>query len=337
MFAKTTSNAVIEGAAVNVYASKGNPFLKEFKMLPLRGNGEGEVYKMRILPINYDEAKFGATDKFFVIVPQHYGVGKDAKEYAMCPEKAIGIKTLIKCPLCAEFKGIDDSPKRARITPYYYMNVILLSDNQYIDSKKVIRPIAKKNAETGKYIVYTIKVTKKQIFDIISNYYKNPQRKVKDMCDLVYGCAIQITATSKMVAGKDMPNFETKILEESRGDISKLIDEKDVKDLRLITEFVPTKTAVHNMMEGMSVSDAMEVSGMVHVMSGKQIGGATHTTSVKPAVTDDIVGTELMPDELEGESDFMNELPAEDVPAMETAKKGDDELPPPPDEGDLPV
>lgn len=345
MLGKVSDSGVQEGASVNIYTSKANPFVKDFKMLSLKGSGDGEIYKFRILPPNYDEARFGATDKFFVIAPQHFGVGTNAKEFTLCPEKALDTKAHIKCPLCGEYKG-QGSSKRASVTPYYYMNAILLSDNQYVDSKKTIKTVQKKDAKTGKYIVYTIKVSKKQVFDAIAAYYKNPNRKVKDPCDLVYGCAVQIKATSKIVDKHDMTQFETAVLEDSKGNVTSVINVDDIKDLRLITEYIPTAKAVQNMMEGMGVADSMELAGKVHSATGKVTAGVGMPVGAVDATSNDIPDAPDMEtieaDEIDGVNDFLkpvdnSELPdttgceekKEDLTSLNT--DGDD-LPPAPTE-----
>lgn len=267
--AKSNYSEVAGQLNVNVYASKKNPFYGE--MIPLTME-EGQTYKFRLLPMNWEE-RFGETARFYHLVMHHGSIGANGQELTICPGRTeLAVKVHTRCPLCDEFSKLGKAaPDRAKMKAYYYVNAILLSDNINPRSQK---PIPKKKAN-GKFIVYTLRLSKTQVFDIIAQYYANQERNVKDIVDLVHGCAISVMVGKR--AG--FKNYQTQILEASKADVTPYIDIDDIKDLRNITAFVPTYHAVKLMMDNTSIIDAIEMGGRIDYFTGKQIGGGPAGTT----------------------------------------------------------
>lgn len=308
--AKSNFSEVAGQLNVNIYASKKNPFMEQFNLLTLE---EGQTYKFRLLPMNWEE-KFGETSKFYSLVMHHGSIGSNGKELTICPARTeLAAKVHVRCPLCDEFSKMGkESPDRAKMKAYYYVNAILLSDNVNTHSQK---PVAKKK-NNGKFIVYTLRLSKTQVFDVIAQYYANQERNVKDMVDLQHGCAISVMVCKK--AG--FKNYQTQILEASKADVTNYIDIDDIKDLRNITAFVPTYYAVKLMMDNTSILDAIEMGGKVDFFTGKQVGGsadamAGQTSTIAPAPTNNAPAaspdTEIMNegDLPDGISDFTGNAP----------------------------
>ena len=308
------TETVIHDAQTSVYSSGKNPMLAQFNIFSLIPSSE--PYRLRILPPNYDEEKFGCPyNNFAVSVPQHYGVGKNKKEYVWCPEK-ISPKSKVKCPLCAEFaNNPDTASERSKLKVYYYINAIILSKHK--TSKGADIPIKKAN---GKYMVYTIKIPKKAVFEVIANYYKNKNRAVIDPVDLVNGCAIDITVGEQTIgANKKVPSYQVHIAEASRGNVGKVIDIDDIKDLRLLTEFIPTTAAMREAIDGMPIEEALSIAGKVSTITGEQIGGSIkiNTPHANEESSDDNLGSDIQP---EGDLDSgaetvnQNDLDPDEIP-----------------------
>lgn len=294
--AQSTASSVGESAY-----SGGSPFTAGFKMLTFE---EGQTYQLRLLPPNWIE-KFGKTNRFAVKQICHGGVGSQAQELCSCPTNSdFIVKTIVKCGCCAE-NGSTTKSERSKLKLYYYANCILLSNNTNPRTGKVI---PRKN-DKGKFIVYTIRMAKTQVYDVLATYYGNPKRAVPDICNMKTGCAISITAIKKAA----FKNYQTQILEASKGDLTPYIDVNDIRDLRYITEYVPTEYAMKLILGGTSVKDAMEVGGKVSTVTGEQVGGhkkaasAPATNTSVPADIADMVDTPDTSDPLgvPGADDFL--------------------------------
>lgn len=264
--AQSTASTVGESAY-----SGGSPFTAGFKMLTLE---EGQTYQLRLLPPNWHE-RFGKTNRFAVKQICHGGVGSQAQELCSCPTNSdFNVKVIVKCGACAE-NGSTKS-ERSKLKLYYYANCILLSNNT---NPRTGKAIPRKN-DKGKFIVYTIRMAKTQVYDVLATYYGNPKRAVPDICNMKTGCAISITAIKKAA----FKNYQTQILEASKADLTPYVDVNDIKDLRFITEYVPTEYAMKLILGGTSVKDAMEVGGKISTLTGEQVGGHKKAASA-PANT----------------------------------------------------
>lgn len=241
----------------------------------------GITYKFRIVPNNMNEAKYpDEYTSFAIAVPQHYGVGQNSKESVLCPQN-IAKKLKIKCPLCAEFAEKGPSSSRACTKVYYYMRVVLMNKIEGINNYK----------EDGKtFIVYTIKVPKKSVIDVLFDYYDDEERAIPDIADLAEGCTIAIKVSKVTIdaGGKPVtvPNYSTTISEASRGSLLKLIKSEDVTDLRDYTEYVPTTKAILETMEGLPLAEAVAAYGKINTSTGKQEGGVVETTTATEAHED---------------------------------------------------
>lgn len=235
-------------------------FTGDFKMLNL--NKPGQNFKIRILPPNNDESIWKESyEGFAFAVPSHYGVGDNGKETCICPNK-LAPRYRVTCPMCEEYKSGQGTP-RSKLSFYYYMNCVLLSKHEEVE---------RQDAE-GNLIVYTIKVPKATVFDVIAAYMENQERGVVDPFSLKDGCAITISVTEKKVGTSKYPQYMVQFNEASKADISNKVRENDIKDLRLIGRFIPTSAAMRNIAEGMPINEAMDVCGKIDTSTGKQIGG----------------------------------------------------------------
>jgi hypothetical protein len=260
----------------HTFATNKNVFIPEkTKNLLLKAD---VTYKFRIVPNNSDVEKYGKEFNSFAIAqPQHYGIGQNKKEYVPCPQQ-IAPKLKIQCPLCAEFAELGTKSDRACSKVYYYMRVVLMNKIEGIPNYK----------EDGKtFIVYTIKVPKKSVIDALFDYYDDTDRAVPDMADLADGCSITIKVSKQTIEARNgktitVPNYNTQINEASKGSLVKVIDPKDVTDLRDINAWVPTAKAIREAMEGLPLSEAIGTFGKVSTIDGKQVGGVAEEPTDLP-------------------------------------------------------
>lgn len=280
MAIRTVTNAGIKKDSAQGSYKKNDPWTIGFKMLNL--NKPGSTFKIRILPPNNDEKIFkDSYDGFAFAFPTHFGVGDNGKEMCVCPNR-LAPRYRVKCPMCAEFsKG--EQTRSSRLTFYYYINFVLLSKHENIE---------RQDAE-GKLIVYTARVPKTQVFDPIAKYMEDQDRAITDPFSLEKGCAISISVTEKVVGKDKFPQYAVMFSEASTGDITAKVRENDIKDLRLIGRYIPTNAAMRALVDGMPITEAMEVCGKIDVATGQQIGGVEEKPEVEKvakgkAVSDDL-------------------------------------------------
>lgn len=275
---------------------KSAAFVEGFRMLSLKA---GATYKMRILPPNNDEKVYSEPyDGFAVSLPSHYGVGDNAKEMCVCPNR-LAPRYRVKCPMCVEFSE-GKSTKRSKLSFYYYMNIVLLSKHEGIE----------RTDSEGKLIVYTVRIPKPTFYDVLANYCENPDRAVADPFSLEKGCAVSVTVTEKKVGLDKFPNYQIQFNEASVGDLTPKIRIEDIKDLRYIVRYIPTNAAMRNIADGMPIAEAMDVFGKIDTVTGKQIGGATESEAEEKAKDKAIV------DDLDDLSNF-GDAPAAAKPAAD--------------------
>lgn len=268
MITKVDRSEVVSTLNQNVYGSS-SPFISSVKNLSLAV--DINPYIVRVMPANCDPRFGSPTSNFAVYAPQHEGLGRDGKEKSLCPNRLSTAKAHVVCPCCNEYSH-DNPEKRAKLKPYMYMNVILMSN--HVDKKGTPIPIIDEN---GQYIVYTVRITKSQVFDEIAKYYRRTQAKVADPCDLTYGCAVKIQVFKK----GDFWNYKVDVDDSNLGDLLALnekglpyVNVDTIPDLRTIVEWIPTEEAMTAMMSGMSVKDSLELGGKVNIFTGERKGGA---------------------------------------------------------------
>lgn len=313
-FKKVTMEGVNQASSAGSYTSGANPFTEGFKMLNL--NMPGETFTLRILPPVNDSKVFSdESNAFAFCMPTHGSVGNNGKETCICPKKH-SPKHMVTCPFCKEFSE-NAGTQRSKMNFYYYMNVVLRSKHTHKKTGEIPR-----QKEGGKFIVYTIKVPKKTVFDVIADYYKDEERSIADLCDLKEGCSITIKVEEISTGNAKYPKYTVTVKEGSKGDITQYVDENDVKDLRLIGRYIPTSAAMRNIAAGMSVAESMMAMGKIDITTGEQIGGKKE---IAPAVekSQDI---EL----LDNLDDFGDDVQVETAPPAKAEKKpskpADDDL-----------
>jgi len=277
MLVKPKREEVISTVNQNIYGSS-SPFTTTVHLLGL--NPDINPYILRVLPANCDPRFGEPTSNFAIFAPQHEGLGRDGKEKTLCPGRLSTSKAHVICPCCSEYSH-DNPTKRSKMKPYMYINVVLLSN--HVDSKG--NPIKNIDEATGQYIIYTLRITKSQIFDELGKHFQRTNTKVPDFTDLTYGCAVSLKVFKK----GEYWNYGVYIDENAVGDLLALNDKglpyinvDAIPDLRSIVEWIPTEEAVSAMMNGMSVKDAVEIGGKINTFTGEKKGGSTGIT---PAAT----------------------------------------------------
>lgn len=301
MIRQVTQQGNQDAAEKGSYSRGNNFFTTGFKMLNL--NKPGQNFKLRILPPNNDESIFKEPyNGFAVPLPTHFGVGDNGKEMCVCPNR-LAPRYRVKCPMCAEFsKG--EQTRRSRLTFYYYFNCVLISKHTEKDS------VIPRQDKEGTLIVYTVRVPKVQVFDILANYLKIQNRAVTDPFSLEKGCAVTISVSEKKVGDQKFPQYQVQFNEASVGDISKRVCIADIKDLRLIGRYLPTNAAMRNIVDGCSITEAMDRFGKIDTTTGVQIGGVK----------------EVAPTETSKDKDILNDLDADleidssDLPKLESVE-----------------
>lgn len=303
---QVTSNGIKQASNAGSFKKTG-PFTQDFKILALK---PGATYKIRVLPPNNDEKTYTENyDGFAVAFPSHYGVGDNAKEFCLCPNR-VAPRYRVKCPMCVEYSE-GKSTGRSKLNFYYYMNVVLLSKHEGIE---------RTDAE-GKLIVYTVRIPKPTFFDVLAAYCDNPDRAVADPFSIDKGCAISVTVTEKKAGEKKFPNYQIQFNEASVGDLTPKIRESDIKELRHIYRFIPTNAAMRNIADGMPIAEAMDVFGKIDIVTGKQIGGTKEeekpAEAPKAAIVDDL-------DDLADFGDAPAKAPVKAVPVVDVTDDLDD-------------
>jgi hypothetical protein len=260
---KVTMNGLKAASDAGSYRRKSDSFTAGFRLLPLKAPN---TYKFRILPPNNNETLFkDSYEGFAFAFPSHYGVGDGGKESCVCPNR-LAPKYRVKCPMCAEFSS-GAQTGRSKLRFYYYINVILLSKIDDFPAK----------GPDGKFIVYTIRVPKVQVFDDLAAYCENQDRAVDDPFCMEHGCAVTISVSEKRVGKDTFPQYKVQFNEASRGDLNGKVNEDDIKDLRQIGLFIPTNAAMQNIIDGMPIGEAMSAFGKINTVTGEQVGGATES------------------------------------------------------------
>lgn len=272
-FVKVSQEEVDNMSNAANYGGGKNPFSPKVRYLNMK---PGNAYKLRVLPPFWDDKKYQTPFAAFALpVPQHYGVGQNAKETIPCTKNAAP-RSKISCPLCEEFAN-GGKLQRSKLKYSYMMQVVLLNKVKDVDNFK----------EDGKtLIVYTIKVAKKSVFSVMQQYYNNVDRDVKEPFDLKDGCAVTITVTEEPVpmpdgSVKKMPNYNTQFNEASRGDMTNKIDLADLVDLRDFIAVLPTSNVVKECMEGLPMAEAVALHGYYDNVNNKIVKGTA--TSVNKA------------------------------------------------------